>query len=71
MVLILLLVSSWITLTIICVDEGYRGSEWVGVVIACLFSPLVVFLVRPIVLAIKRAKIRRKRYVDTRFAKGG
>lgn len=61
MVLILLLVSSWITLTIICVDEGYRGSEWVGIVIACLFSPLMVFIVRPVVLSIKRIKTRRKK----------
>ena len=61
MALILLLVSSWITLTIICIDEGYRGDEWIGVVLACLFSPLIVFIIRPIVLAIKRAKIRRKR----------
>ena len=70
-VLILLLVSSWITLTIICVDEGYRGSEWIGIVLACLFSPIIVFIIRPIVLAIKKAKIRRKQNVDKRFAKGG
>lgn len=59
-VLAWLLVSTWITLAVICIDEGYKGDEWAGIIIACLFSPLMVFIVRPIVLAIKRAKKRGK-----------
>ena len=58
-VLAWVLISTWITLVVICVDEGYKGSEWIGIVIACLFSPLMVFIIRPIVLTIKRAKKRR------------
>lgn len=59
-VLAWLLVSTWITLAVICIDEGYRGDEWAGIIIACLFSPLMVFIIRPIVLSIKKAKRRKK-----------
>lgn len=59
-VLAWLLVSTWITLAVICIDEGHRGSEWVGIVLACLFSPISVLIIRPIVLAIKKAKRRKK-----------
>lgn len=59
-VLAWLLISTWITLAVICVDEGYRGSEWVGIVLACLLSPISVFIIRPIVLSIKKAKRRKK-----------
>ena len=55
-VLAWLLISTWITLAVIGVDEGYRGDEWAGIVVSCLFSPLMVFIIRPIVLAIKKAK---------------
>jgi hypothetical protein len=55
-----LLVSTWITLAVVCVDEGYRGDEWAGIIVACLFSPISVFLIRPVVLAIKRRKKRNK-----------
>lgn len=59
-VLAWLLVSTWITLAVICVDEGYRSEEWIGIVVACLFSPISVFIIRPIVLSIKKAKRRKK-----------
>lgn len=55
-VLAWLLASTWITLAVIAIDEGYRSDEWAGVIIACLFSPISVFIIRPIVLAIKRKK---------------
>lgn len=58
-VLAWLLVSTWITLAVICIDEGYKGDEWAGIIVACLFSPLTVFIVRPIVLAVKRAKKKK------------
>ena len=54
-----LLVSTWITLGVICYDEGYKGSEWAGIIVACLCSPISVFIIRPIVLAIKRAKKKK------------
>ena len=54
-----LLVSTWITLIIIGIDEGYRGDEWAGVIVACLFSPISVFIIRPIVLSIKRTKKKK------------
>ena len=55
-----LLVSTWITLIVIGIDEGYKGDEWAGVIVACLFSPISVFIIRPIVLTIKRAKKAKK-----------
>lgn len=59
-VLAWLLVSTWITLIVIGVDEGYKGDEWAGIIVACLFSPISVFIIRPIVLTIKRAKKAKK-----------
>lgn len=58
-VLVWLLVSTWTTLAVICIDEGYRGEEWMGIVVACLFSPISVFIIRPIVLSIKKVKRRK------------
>lgn len=59
-VLAWLLVSTWITLAVVCIDEGYKGDEWAGIIVACLFSPLMVFIVRPIVLTIKKIKKNKK-----------
>lgn len=56
-----LLVSTWITLIVIGIDEKYRGGEWAGIVIACLFSPISVFIIRPIILSIKKAKRRTQK----------
>lgn len=56
-----LLVSTWITLIVVGVDEGYKGDEWAGIIVACLFSPIMVFIVRPIVRTIKRAKKNQKK----------
>ena len=58
-VLAWLLISTWITLIVIGIDEGYRGDEWAGVIVACLFSPISVFIIRPIVLSIKRTKKKK------------
>ena len=58
-VLAWLLVSTWITIIVVGIDEGYRGDEWAGTIISCLFSPLMVFIIRPIVLAIKRTKKKK------------
>lgn len=51
-----LLLSTWITFGIIMFDEKYHADEVAGVIVACLFSPIMVFIIRPIVLAVKRAK---------------
>ena len=58
-VLAWLLVSTWTTLIIIGVDEGYRGNEWAGVIMACFLSPLCVFAIRPVNRIIKRIMKRR------------
>ena len=55
-VLAWLLLSTWVTLVVIAIDEGYKGDEWAGIIVACLFSPISVFIIRPIVLAFKRRK---------------
>ena len=54
-----LLVSTWVTLGVICIDECYKGDELAGIIVACLFSPIMVFIIRPIVLTIKRAKKKK------------
>lgn len=51
-----LLVCSWITIAFVGFDEGYKGNEWAGVIVACLFSPIMVFIISPIALIIERAK---------------
>lgn len=51
-----LLVSTWITLAVIGIDEGYKGDEWAGIIMSCLFSPIMVFIIRPIIRAVKRTK---------------
>ena len=56
-----LLVYTWVTVIVVGIDQRYKGHEWAGVIISCLFSPLMVFIVRPIVLAVERAKKRRKK----------
>lgn len=56
-----LLVSTWITLGVICFDERYHADEVAGIVVACLFSTIMVFIIRPIVLTIKRIKKRGKK----------
>ena len=55
-----LLISTWITMITICIDEGYHGDEWAGIIVACLFSPIMVFLIRPIVLTVKRIRKKKK-----------
>ena len=63
-VLAWLLISTWITLIVVGVDEGYKGDEWAGIIVACLFSPIMVFIIRPIVLAIKKAKKGKKKNTE-------
>ena len=54
-----LLVSTWITLIVVGKDERWQVDEWAGIIVACLFSPVCVFIIRPIVLAIKRKKAKK------------
>lgn len=56
-----LLVSTWITFIVVCIDEKYHADEWAGIIVACLFSPIMVFIIRPIVLTIKRVKKKKER----------
>ena len=63
-VLAWLLVSTWITLAVVGIDEGYKGDEWAGIIVSCLFSPIMVLVVRPIALAVKRAKKGRKKNTE-------
>lgn len=56
-----LLINTLIALAIICVDEGCRGTEWIGVIIAYLFCPLIFFIIRLIVLFIKKIKRRTRK----------
>lgn len=56
-----LLVSTWITLVVVGVDEGYKDDEWAGIIVSCLFSPIMVFIIRPIVLTFKRTKKNKKK----------
>lgn len=56
-----LLICTWTTVIFIGVDEKWDASEWAGMVVACLCSPICVFIIRPIVRTIKRAKKNKKR----------
>ena len=63
-----LLVNTLATLIIICADGGTpaRASDWLGIGISCVFSPLtMLFIVQPIysliTKIIKRKRIRRPR----------
>ena len=63
-VLAWLLINTLATLIIICIDGGTpssRASDWLGVVISCVFSPLVMmFIVQPVYTWIDKL-IRKKR----------
>ena len=62
-VLAWLLSNTLATLIIICIDGGTpssRASDWVGIGISCVFSPLVMmFIIQPVYTWID--KLRRKR----------
>ena len=62
-VLAWLLVNTLATLIIICIDGGTpaRASDWLGIGISCVFSPLVMmFVVQPTYMWIINMK-RKKR----------
>ena len=59
-----LLVSTWITFVVVMFDEKYHADEVAGIIVACLFSPIMVFIIRPIVLTIKRAKKGKKKNTE-------
>jgi hypothetical protein len=60
-----LLLNTLATLIIICVDEGTpaRASDWVGVGLSCVLSPLVMmFVVQPVYTWIdKLRRTKRKK----------
>lgn len=62
-VLAWLLVNTLATLIIICIDGGTpssRASDWLGIGISCVFSPLVMmFIIQPVYTRID--KLRRKK----------
>lgn len=58
-----LLINTLATLIIICIDEGtpVRASDWVGVGLSCVLSPLtILFIIQPITTWITKLK-RKKR----------
>jgi hypothetical protein len=58
-----LLLNTLATLIIICIDEGtpVRASDWIGVGLSCVLSPLtVLFIIQPIITWINKFK-RKKR----------
>jgi hypothetical protein len=62
-VLAWLLINTLATLIIICADGGTpaRASDWLGIGISCVFSPLVMmFIVQPIYTWIDKL-IRKRR----------
>ena len=58
-----LLVNTLATLIIICIDGGTpskRVSDWLGIGISCVFSPLVMmFVVQPIYMWIINKKRKK------------
>ena len=63
-VLAWLLVNTLATLIIICIDGGTpssRASDWIGIGISCVLSPLtVLFIIQPITTWATKLK-RKKR----------
>lgn len=63
-VLAWLLINTLATLIIICVDGGTpssRASDWIGLGISCVFSPLVMmYVVQPIYSLLTNNKRRRR-----------
>jgi hypothetical protein len=58
-----LLLNTLATLIIICIDEGTpaRASDWVGVGLSCVLSPLtILFIIQPITTWITKIKKRRR-----------
>ena len=64
-VLAWLLINTLATLIIICVDGGTpskRVSDWIGIGISCVFSPLVMlYVVQPIYSLLTNIKRRRRK----------
>lgn len=60
-VLAWLLLSTWTTLIIVGIDEKWAIDEWAGMVVACITSPICFFIIRPVVLAVRRARRKRQR----------
>jgi hypothetical protein len=64
-VLAWLLLNTLATLIIICVDGGTpssRVSDWVGIGISCVFSPLtMMYVVQPIYSLLTNIKRRRRK----------
>jgi len=59
-----LLINTLATLIIICIDEGtpVRASDWVGVGLSCVLSPLtILFIIQPITTWITRLKRKRRK----------
>lgn len=64
-VLAWLLLNTLATLIIICVDGGTpssKVSDWVGIGISCVFSPLIMmYVVQPIYSLLTNIKRRRRK----------
>lgn len=64
-VLAWLLINTLATLIIICIDGGTpssRASDWIGLGISCVFSPLVMmYVVQPIYSLLTKNKRRRRK----------
>ena len=59
-----LLLNTLATLIIICIDEGtpVRASDWIGVGLSCVLSPLtVLFIIQPITTWITKLKRKRRK----------
>ena len=64
-VLAWLLINTLATLIIICIDGGTpssRASDWIGLGISCVFSPLVMmYVVQPVYSLLTKNKRRRRK----------
>ena len=64
--LVWLLINTLATLIIICIDGGTpskRVSDWLGIGISCVFSPLVMmFVIQPTYMWIANMKRKKKRH---------
>lgn len=60
-----LLLNTLATLIIICIDDGTpssKVSDWIGLGISCVFSPLaMMYIVQPIYRLLTNIKRRRRK----------
>lgn len=60
-VLSLLLINSWIVITVLGFEDKWGSNEWLGILISALFSPLVTLGIAQPISAMIANRRKKKR----------